>query len=277
MKRILLTGSGGFIGKHLKQYLGKYYRLFTPRSYELNLLNAINTAKYIVNNNIEFIIHGASYGVKITSEATFENVTEPNIKMFDNLVTSNLPMITIGSGAEYDKSRELIDVKEEEFGNFIPKDPYGYSKYVISKRIENVDNVLNLRVFGIYGSEELESRVTSYIIRSNINHKPIELNQNVKFHFIWIDDFCEIVKYFIEHRINEKFLNATPDESIEILKLAEIVNNFSDFKSDIFIKNPSMNLQYTGNNTKLRSIIKNINFTSYEDGLKRLLQWYKKF
>ena len=42
--KLLLTGSGGFIGKNLKEYLQDKYNLLTPRSYELNLIdeNAVN-------------------------------------------------------------------------------------------------------------------------------------------------------------------------------------------------------------------------------------------
>lgn len=36
---ILLTGSGGFIGRNLKEYLQDKYTLFCPRSYELDLTN----------------------------------------------------------------------------------------------------------------------------------------------------------------------------------------------------------------------------------------------
>ena len=36
---VLLTGSGGFIGKNLKSYLQDKYELLTPRSYELNLID----------------------------------------------------------------------------------------------------------------------------------------------------------------------------------------------------------------------------------------------
>lgn len=61
--------------------------------------------------------------------------------------------------------------------------------------------------------------------------KPITLNQNVRFHFIWIEDFCKIVDYFIKNPTKEKFINVTPTESIEIVEIANIVNNFSDFKA----------------------------------------------
>ena len=206
MKNILLTGSGGFIGKHLKEYF-KEYNLFTPRSFQLNLLDELETAKYLKENNIEFIIHCASCGVRITPDATLEDVAKPNIQMFNNLAKSELPMITIGSGAEYDKSKPLVNIKEEDFGKSVPKDPYGYSKYLISKEIEKRENILNLRLFGIYGYGEDPSRVTSCIVNAKIKNEPVILNQNVRFHFIWIDDFCKIVKHFVEHPTKEKFLN----------------------------------------------------------------------
>ena len=107
MENILLTGSGGFIGKHLVKHLNGY-NLFTPRSWELNLLDANATEKYIDENQIDFIIHSASYGVRITPDATLDEVAKPNIEMFNNLAQTNLPMITIGSGAEYDKSKSKI-------------------------------------------------------------------------------------------------------------------------------------------------------------------------
>lgn len=277
MKKILLTGSGGFIGLHIKKIMAGRFNLFTPRSYELNLLDRQAVKRYVEDNNIEFIIHAASCGVRITSDASIEDVAKPNIEMFTNLAdltSNNCPMITIGSGAEYDKSRPLCKIKESDFGSFIPKDPYGYSKYLISKMIAERDNILNLRLFGIYGLGEDKSRVTSCIINSNISHEPIILNQNVKFDFLYIEDFCKIVEYFVNNPTKEKFINVTPTESIDIVDLAKIVNDFSDYKSEIIIKKSGKNREYTGDNTKLLGIIKDFVFTSYEDGMKN---FYRTF
>lgn len=268
MKNILLTGSGGFIGKHLKKYF-KEYNLFTPRSFQLNLLDKKETEKYLTDNNIEFIIHSASCGVRITPDATLEEVAKPNIKMFNNLANSGLPMITIGSGAEYDKSRPLINIKEEEFGKHIPKDPYGYSKYLISKAIEKRDNILNLRLFGIYGLGEDPSRVTSCIIDANIKEEPVILRQNVRFHFIWIEDFCKIVKHFIENSTKEKFINIAPTESIEIVQLAQF------FNSPVIIEKEGLNMQYTADNSKLLKELGDFEFTSYKKGMEKFFKQIK--
>lgn len=268
MKNILLTGSGGFIGKHLKEYF-KEYNLFTPRSFQLNLLDKKETEKYLKNNNIEFIIHSASCGVRISPDASLEDVAKPNIEMFNNLAESGLPMISIGSGAEYDKSKPIINIKEEDFGKSIPKDPYGYSKYMISKEVEKRSNILNLRLFGIYGLFEDSSRVTSCIVNAKIKNEPVILNQNVRFHFIWIDDFCKIVKHFVEHPTKEKFLNVVPTESIEIVKLAEIA------KVETIIKNEGLGKEYTADNARLLKEIGEFNFTSYNDGLENFYRQQK--
>lgn len=269
MKNILLTGSGGFIGKHLKTYLKDKFNLFTPRSFQLNLLDKKALSDYTKENKIDLIIHSASCGVRISPDATVEEVAKPNIEMFKNLADLNLPMITFGSGAEYDKSRPLHKIKEENFGENIPQDPYGYSKYAISKEIEKRENILNLRIFGIYGVGEDKSRVTSCIINDNSRKEPIMLNQNVIFDFIWIEDFCKIVEFFVENPTKEKFVNVAPTESIEIVELAKIINDLSDFKSEIIIKKEGLNKEYTGDNSKLLKLMPDLQFTSYKDGMKK--------
>ena len=54
---ILLTGSGGFLGVHLKKMLQNNYNLLTPRSSELDLTNKIDTRLYVKQNKIDMIIH----------------------------------------------------------------------------------------------------------------------------------------------------------------------------------------------------------------------------
>jgi len=262
MKNILLTGSGGFLGKNLKPYLQQGWNVFAPRSIELDLLDKNAVEQYISAHKIDFIIHSAAKGVRITPNDTAEQVARPNIIMFDNLAQSGLPIITFGSGAEYDKSRPLIRVKEEEFGQSIPKDPYGYSKYLISKEIEKREHILNLRLFGIYGLGEDPSRVTSCIINAKCKNEPVVLNQNVRFHFIWIEDFCRIVMYFAEHQTQEKFLNVAPTQSIEIAELAKIAGVRT------IIRNEGLNKEYTADNSKLLKELHGFEFTSYQDGME---------
>lgn len=269
--RIFLSGSGGFIGRHLKVFLGKKHEVLSPRSSELNLLDSRSVDSFFSENKVDFIIHSAALGVRVSSDATLEQVALPNIQMFKNLskhAGANCPMIVFGSGAEYDKSRALCKVKESDFGLSIPKDAYGYSKYCISKEIERLGNILNLRIFGIYGLGENPTRVTSCIVNDNLNRKPMMMNQNVVFDFIYIDDLCDIVGKLLENFPDKKFLNLTPSESVETKTLARIVNEFSDYKSEIIFKRGGMNLEYTGDNSELLEVLGGYSFTSYKSGME---------
>ena len=272
MKNILLTGSGGFIGKHLKLYL-QHCHLFTPRSAELNLLDEKAVRQYLTEHKIDFIIHSASCGVRIRPDATLEEVATPNIAMFNHLAQSQIPMITFGSGAEYDKRQSLHLVSEEDFDKSIPQDPYGYSKYLISKQIEKLDHVLNLRLFGIYGIGEDPSRVTHYILQQISKKEPIRLRQNVVFDFLYIDDFCRIVTHFTQHFPTEKFINAVPTESIATVDLAKRALKELHVDLPVFTEQEGFNKEYTASNRRLLNYLPDFKFTSYTQGMT---EYYKQ-
>ena len=84
-----------------------------------------------------------------------------------------------------------------------------------------------------------------------------------------------IVEYFIKNPTNEKFINVSPSESIQIVDIANIVNDFSDFKSEIIIKNKGLNKEYTANNSRLLSKIGQFKFTSYSNGINKLYKQKK--
>ena len=85
----------------------------------------------------------------------------------------------------------------------------------------------------------------------------------------------KIVEYFIEHCPVDKIINITPTESISLLEIANAVNEMAGNTQKITIKNAVMNNEYTGSNKLLISNIKDFEFTSIEDGLRKLYE-YKK-
>lgn len=274
---ILLTGSGGFIGKNLKSYLYKKYNLLTPRSFELDLTDEHAVRQYFSENQIDFIIHcGTTGGARGIEDK--DTTIEDNLAMVDNILTFKQPdtrVILFGSGAMYDKSRNLHKVKESEIGEVIPQDLYGKSKMMIAQKIKNRTDVLCLNIFACYGYGEKENRFPSYAITQVLNKETIEINQNVVFDYLFVEDMQKIIEYFIKNIPQDNIINITPDKSISLLEIAEIVNSFSGEKVDITIKNPILNNEYTGDNFLLRKNYPNINFTNIIDGLKKLYD-YKK-
>ena len=276
IENILITGSGGFVGGNLKRFFKNKYNLLTPRSFELDCIDEKAVKAYFKQNKIDFIIHcgtvGGARGVQ-DKDTTIED----NLKMVDNLLSfknKDTRVILFGSGAMYGKSRNLHKVKESSIGEFEPLDLYGKSKLFISEKVKNRKDVLCLNIFACYGYNEKSSRFPTYAISQNLKHEKIEINQNVIFDYLFIDDLCKIIEYFIENTPkNENIINVTPIKSISLLEISELVNEISSFKSEITIKAETLGNEYTGDNERLLKEIPNFKFTEMKKGLKILYDY----
>lgn len=270
--RILLTGGSGFIGKSIYNQLKDKYTFYNPSHQELSIEDIKKTNSFFIKNKIDVIIHSAvSLG---------ENSLEINLRMLMNLL-KNLnqfkKMIVFGSGAEYAKTRHLNKIKETEFGVQIPQDIYGFAKYISSLLTKNEKKVLTLRLFGIYG--EMENYRFKFITNSivkNLLGMPIRIKQNVIFDYLYISDLVKIVDFFLTHNSQYNVYNISPTQSISLLKIAKLINKYSNKKSKIEIINPGMNFKYTGDNRRLLKTNRSLKFTSYEQGIKKLLSYYSK-
>ena len=274
MKRIFITGSGGFIGKNLKSYLESEYEIFSPRSFELDLKNAEEVNKFFARFNPDFVIHCAAIG-GVRDVPDEEDTLDVNLAMFNNILNAKKQgtrVITFGSGAMYDKKRNLHKVRESELGEFQPKDLYGLSKLKMAEIVKDRDDVLMLNIFACYGFDEKPNRFPSYAILRTLENKTIEINQNAIFDYLWVEDMEKIVAHFIENEPKEKIMNITPAKSVSLLETAKIVSNG---KVDIIIKNPVMNFEYTGDNSLLLREMPSMNFTPIEAGLQKLYEYNK--
>ena len=274
---ILLTGSGGFIGKNLKTYLQDKYNLLTPRSYELNLIDEQVVKKYFEYNDIDFVIHCASIGGARGIQDR-DSTIEDNIAMVDNILKykkAKTRVILFGSGAMYDKSRPLHKVKEEEIGKVIPKDLYGKSKMLIAEKVKNRDDVVCLNIFACYGYGEKENRFPSYAINQVLKREDIIINQNVVFDYLFVEDMVKIVEHYITYKPIHNIINITPTKSVSLKEIAQIVNKFEKGSVKIKVANPIMNNEYTGDNSLLLSDIPNFNFTKIDEGLEKLYNYIK--
>ena len=278
LKNILLTGSGGFVGRNLKEYFQDKYNLICPRSYELDLTDTDRVREFFDIHKIDFIIHCASVGgVRDCDDPKM--CEKDNLKMVDNLLTSKqntTKIIIFGSGAAYAKDRSLNKVKESQIGEITPKDLYGKSKMELAQLAFTREDMLCLNIFACYGKYEKESRFPTYAIMQNLNKQPILINQNVVFDYLYIDDLCRIVEKFIIKSPKNRVINVTPTESVSLVEIAQVVNEISNFKSDIKFKKLGLNYEYTGNNKLLLEEIPDFKFTSLSDGLSCLFNHCKK-
>lgn len=279
---IFITGSNGFVGSHLKEYLEKNYPsyvLFTPSSTELDLANEQEVDKYILLNKIDLIIHLANRGGG-RDTVDMKNVTEYNLRIFFNIVKHEKnvkKIISFGSGAEYSKHKPIIAAKEEDYLLNKPLDEYGFYKSVTSKYIERSDRIIQLRIFGAYGEyENYKYKFISNAIVKNILHFPIVIHKNVFFDYVYIDDLVKMIDWFIHNDAKEKIYNVATGKKVDLITLANLVNETSDYKSDICVLNEGLNHEYTSNNDRLIGELKDFEFTSHKTAIEKMRKYFQE-
>lgn len=269
---IMITGGTGFIGKNLVENFkkNKKYKIFAPTHDELEIMNSCEVRDFINKNKINIIVHSA---VK-NGENEFNNILKMFFSIYQNIDLID-KFINFGSGAEFGKTRDLQKITEGEIGKYIPKDDYGLSKLICTLSTINTKKVVHLRPFGVFGKyEDYRCKFISNAIVKNLMGLPIKIKQNVLFDYLYIDDLFPIVEYFIKNKDKYGDFNITPNDSINLKQIAEIINGLGKNKSEIILENPGNNYQYTGSNKKLKKVLPNFQFMSYNKAIGNLYKYY---
>lgn len=282
MKRMLLLGASGFIGKNLNKFLieKKEYIIDTPSSKELNLIDEREVTLYLQKNYFDIIIHLAVYGDGIDKNKDANKILEYNLRMFLNFEKNSClfgKMYFTGSGAEYDKRYPIVNIKETQIGVNVPVDHYGLMKYTIDKLIEKSTNIYNLKLFGVYGKYEYwPIKFISNICCKAIKGLPITIRQNVYFDYLWIDDFCRIMVWFLENEPKYHSYNIVTGRKIDLLTIARKVIKISNKNLPIYVCKEGLTNEYTASNERLLNEIGAFEYTDIDISIKNLYQWYEK-
>lgn len=274
---VLLLGGSGFIGKNLREKLSYKYKIIAPTHKELNLLNTKDVENYFIKTKPDVVIYSVNIGgTKLIPDSA--EIFNNNIKMFFNVVKCLKyfnKMILLGSGAEYDKSNPIIKIKETDFGNHIPTDYYGLYKYICSQYINTSDNIINLRLFGLFGKyEDYTIRFISNAICKHILKLPITIHENVFMDYVFIDDFVQIIDHFIIKKTKYKFYNVGSGKSVDLLSLAKIINSQDKKQQKIIVDKPGLENEYTCDNVRLLEELKIFSFSPIAESIKNLYTYY---
>ena len=247
--KILITGGNGYVAKSLANNLDNT-TLVTRKDFDLTDRKATNN--WFSDKYFDVVIHTAVVGgsrLKKDNGDTFYQ----NIQMFYNLLNNKhcfSKLIHFGSGAELN----------------MPTDPYGLSKNIISKIIDSEPNFYNIRIFGVFNENELDTRFIKNNIKRYINKQSIEIHQDKLMDFFYMEDLIKLVKHYIKHNKSlPKNTDCIYDACIKdyLSDIANIINNLSNYKVKINIgKGKGKN--YVGSNNPF-----NIEWIGLEKGIKK--------
>lgn len=279
MQKILLTGGSGFIGRNIREsYLAQKYDIVSPSHNVLDIADTESVDKFFAHRYFDVVLHTA---VKPGHRAAIDkqNLFYTNVRMFENLERNRDrfgKLINFGSGAIYDVSSDNAGVTENDIYKNMGADDHSFTKYVVHKQIDNLPNFYDLNIFGIFGKyEDYSIRFISNAICKSLFDLPITLRQNRRFSYLYVNDLPPILEYFIENNPRFKSYNIVPDDFVELRDIATQVSEISG-NSDVRIANKGYGLNYYGDNSRLRSEIRDLRFTPINTAIRELYNWYRE-
>ncbi len=280
--KILVTGGSAFIGASIVESLNNENKVSAPTSKELDVTEPTAVRHYLKNNRFDLVIHCANHhvhpAIKIGRNPDLQ--LENNLKMYFNIAScSELfgNLIYFGSGAEFNRNRWGLKMKEEFFDNSIPNDQYGFSKYIMNKHCRLSDKIYNLRLFGTFGEkDDWRYRFIPNLCAKAILGQDLVIKQNAIFNFLYIEDMINILKRFMENppKSGDYNICSNNNQDMELVKIAEIIREKSNHNVNIMIREDGISTKYSGDNAKLRETFPDITFTPIEKSIDNV---YKAF
>ena len=267
----MITGTNGFLGRNSMEYFqARYADVAVPKRQDLDLLDGPAVRRYISSSYYDVVLH---CGVTLHS-------VEENLKMYFNLEGCSEEfgrLICIGSGAEFDVKNYIPLMREDYFGQFVPSDIYGFSKYVINKDIEAIPrNIYNMRVFGIFGKyEDYRRRFISNNICRLLAGLDISINTNMHFDYIYVNDFMKILDAFLGSNPKFKTYNICRGKTVDLSTLAQAIMNTHVGSASINLQNEGLKPEYSGDNSRFLEEFGDFKFQEVSESIKELYDWYK--
>lgn len=275
MKKVLLTGGSGFIGRNMIPILKEFCQLYAPNRAELNLLDANAVKQYIIDHEIQVVIHSANPNPSKNVLDSQDRMFEDSVRVFLNLYQAQdhyEMMYTLGSGAEFDKRMDIVSISEEDEFRSIPQDVYGLAKFTNNRIISTSPKQCNLRIFACYGPTDADSKFITHCIRCCLRGEDITIRQNCYFDYMHVYDLARIMEYFIYHKPKYRSYNVCSGTRKTLKEIAQEVHRQMNSQKDIVLLADGWNKEYTGSNRRLLEEIGDYRFITLEEGVRMQIE-----
>ena len=96
--------------------------------------------------------------------------------------------------------------------------------------------------------------------------------------FIYSKDIAKISEWVVENYAGEEPLIISGDEEVSIKDLVGILVDEFNFKGKVIFDNSKPDGQYQkpSDNSKIKELLPNFKYTSFEQGIKETVNWFKE-
>lgn len=284
--KILLTGSSGFVGRNFKESFSKKYEVFAPEKEEANFADVRSAAAYFRDKKFDAVVHAASRredGETENALVVFKNV------QYNAVLTGVKKLLVIGDESDIDDKRILDDVDDfgyvsgfphDDFGAFIPSDPYGLSRYLITKLAlsDKISSVL--RLWNPYGKylNVSESKTMELIARGVTGKKIAFAAANNEYSAVYIDDVLRVIEAFLTSDIPKGVYNVAGLPPLKENEVARLVKRLAakDDRAVEIVVDEQEEKKSTCKTDRLAEVLNKFRFTAHSAAIKELYEYLKK-
>ena len=308
MRKILITGGTGLVGKALNNISTNYNYTFTfLSSKDCDLTNFNQTKQLFHKIQPDFVIHLAANVGGLYKNMNYKTqILEDNLLINYNVIKcchdfKIKKCISILSTCIY-PDKINYPIKEEDLHNGPPhnsNDAYAYSKRILEIHCKNYneqynDNFICLIPTNIYGENDNFHLEKSHVIPGLIHKCYLSFINNTDFiikgtgkplrQFIYSKDLAILIMWFIENYNSKENIILAPPENkeISIKNLSEIILHY--FYKNIN-SNKNINIKFdttfsdgqykkTVSNNKFNNFYPDFKFTDINLGIDNTIKWF---
>lgn len=287
--RILIAGGNSYTGVHLIQRLETLYSnsiskvVITRKPTKLKgveeIIGDLNDENTLnkVSGKVDCILYLAQSREYRNFPIGYRDMLQINtmfpIFLSNWAINKNVKkFFYFSTGNVYKETSSLLD--EQSFTE--PNSFYGASKLSTELFLKNYINyfdVINLRIFGIYGPGQTGMLIPS-ILNSIINSKEIILNDGfgLKITPIYIDDLVNvIIDLVISEQTLPNTINIAGDEIVSIKDIVDIGSSFLGVSPKLLISNESGKYLMADNSLLRKLVVRD--FVNIKSGINKMIQY----
>ena len=247
--KVVVLGAAGFIGNLFTRELLTYgYEVIPITRKDLDITKFEEVKQFLHTTNPYAVVNCTIPNGRSKIDNLDQSDVDNHLSIFLNFYNLSEyfeKFITIGSGAEFDRSHDITGANELDILQVMPSDTYGRLKNLISRISMEHDKFYTLRVFGCFDSSESSDRLFSKLF----TQLSIEIDDR-EFDFISVRDLCTVLRYYLNNTVVNRDVNCVYSVKKQI---SEIINEFvCYYKLPIQVNIRSTNnLNYSGNSSRL--------------------------
>jgi len=299
MKKVLITGATGFLGKNLVERLQDEYRVIGVGSQDFDLRSQFDVEVMLSSYRPDVVIHAAGSVGGIGA-----NKANPGKFMYDNLIMgTNIieearqqgvsKFVMLGTVCSYPKITR-VPFKEEDIWLGYPEEtnaPYGIAKKTLMKLLEAYNsqydmNVANLIPVNMYGPYDHFNLISSHVIPALIlkihkarnTQEPITVwgTGKASREFLYVKDCVDAIAKAIEIDVPPEPINIGTGNEIRISDLVEIIAKELGFRGEVIYDSskPDGQPRRCLDTNRARNLLGFEAQVSLKDGIKETIDWY---